>query len=220
MDRHCVVCGCLCCFLYYTPCPCLSADCIALANTLLKMKSTVASGLPLSNSPVTDVTSQDVVCKFCLHLFKYSPSAWMSPSVRNAPNIKQIRLGNVNSGPVGEKCAVPAGSTVTVEMHQQPGDRSCNQESIGDNHFGPVMVYMSVVDDSNTADGSAGWFKVYEDTWAPAPDSSSGSDDYWGTKDMNDHCGRMDVPIPADLASGDYLLRSEVIALHAASSSG
>ncbi|KAL1960749.1 hypothetical protein VTO42DRAFT_6579 [Malbranchea cinnamomea] len=103
-------------------------------------------------------------------------------------------------------------------MHQQPGDRSCDNEAIGGNHWGPVLVYMSKVDDSATADGSGGWFKIFEDTWAPAPDSNSGSDDYWGVKDLNAHCGRMDVPIPADLAPGDYLLRAEVIALHTASS--
>lgn len=31
---------------------------------------------------------------------------------------------------------------VTVEMHQQPGDRVCRNEAIGGNHFGPVTVCM------------------------------------------------------------------------------
>jgi cellulase len=48
---------------------------------------------------------------------------------------------------------------VTVEMHQQNGDRSCASEAIGGAHYGPVMVYMSKVSDSSTADGSSGWFK-------------------------------------------------------------
>lgn len=109
---------------------------------------------------------------------------------------------------------------MTVEMHQQNGDRSCANEAIGGNHWGPVLVYMSKVDDAATADGSGGWFKVFEDTWAPAPGSGSGADDYWGVKDLNAHCGRMDVPIPAELEAGDYLLRAEVIALHTASSPG
>ena len=45
-----------------------------------------------------------------------------------------------------------AGSSITVEMHQQPGDRSCSNEGIGGNHFGPVLVYMSKVDDAAAAD--------------------------------------------------------------------
>lgn len=33
-----------------------------------------------------------------------------------------------------------AGDTVTVEMHQQPGDRSCSNEAIGGDHYGPINV--------------------------------------------------------------------------------
>jgi cellulase len=123
-------------------------------------------------------------------------------------------------------------------MHQQNGDRSCSSEAIGGAHYGPVMVYMSKVADSSTADGSSGWFKsmftssirvlvdfvtdvnvVYENTWAAA-NKGSGDNDMWGTKDLNTCCGKLDVKIPASLAAGDYLLRAEVIALHTASSSG
>ncbi|KAB5530284.1 glycosyl hydrolase family 61-domain-containing protein [Coniochaeta sp. 2T2.1] len=145
--------------------------------------------LPQSNSPVTNVASNDVRC-------------------------------NAGTSPVGKKCAVAAGSTVTVEMHQQPGDRSCGSEAIGGAHYGPVLVYMSKVSDASTADGSAGWFKVFQDTWAKKSGGGSGDDDYWGVKDLNACCGKMNVKIPSDLAPGDYLLRAEVIALHTAGSSG
>ncbi|KAF2741458.1 hypothetical protein EJ04DRAFT_480857 [Polyplosphaeria fusca] len=126
-----------------------------------------------------------------------------------------------NSGTrgVSGKCAVKAGDTVTVEMHQQPGDRNCKNEAIGGMHYGPVLVYMSKVADASTADGSAGWFKIYEDGWAPA-NKGAADNDYWGVKDMNDCCGKVDVKIPTDLAAGDYLLRAEVIALHTAGQSG
>lgn len=73
---------------------------------------------------------------------------------------------NGRSGVPG-KCTVAAGQTVTVEMHQQPGDRSCTNEAIGGAHYGPVIVYMSKVPDATTADGSTGWFKIFQDTWAP-----------------------------------------------------
>lgn len=82
------------------------------------------------------------------------------------------------------------------------------------------MAYMSKVSNSATADGSSGWFKVFQDSWAHNPSGSTGDDDYWGTKDLNSCCGKMDVKIPSDLAPGDYLLRAEAVALHTAASSG
>ncbi|KAL5121809.1 hypothetical protein ACEQ8H_000024 [Pleosporales sp. CAS-2024a] len=127
---------------------------------------------------------------------------------------------NANHGPASATCSVTAGDTVTIEMHQQNNERSCANEAIGGAHYGPVLVYMSKVNDAATADGSSAFFKIFEDTWAKASATSSGSDDYWGTKDLNNNCGKMDVKIPSNLAAGDYLLRAEAIALHAASSPG
>ncbi|KAK1756292.1 glycosyl hydrolase family 61-domain-containing protein [Echria macrotheca] len=144
---------------------------------------------PGSNSPVTNVASNDVRC-------------------------------NVGTSRAAGNCPVKAGSTVTVEMHQQNGDRSCSSEAIGGAHYGPVMVYMTKVSDAATADGSTGWFKIFQDSWAKNPSGGSGDDDFWGTKDLNKCCGRMNVKIPADLPSGDYLLRAEAIALHASGSTG
>ncbi|KAI1749100.1 carbohydrate-binding module family 1 protein [Xylaria castorea] len=152
---------------------------------------TSCARLPLSNSPVQDVTSKDIAC-------------------------------NAGTSAVAGKCSVAAGATVTVEMHQQPKDRSCANEAIGGDHHGPVQVYMASVTDAASADGpSASWFKIFADTWAK--DSAAGTDgdaDYWGTKDLNTCCGRMNVKIPADLAPGDYLLRAEALALHTAGSTG
>ncbi|KAI1469641.1 lytic polysaccharide monooxygenase [Daldinia caldariorum] len=146
--------------------------------------------LPQSNSPVTDVTSKDIIC-------------------------------NAGTKPVSGKCSVAAGSTVTVEMHQQPGDRSCASEAIGGAHYGPVQVYMASVADASAADGSSSsWFKIFADTWAKNPSGGSSDDDFWGTKDINTCCGRMDVKIPTDIAPGDYLLRAEALALHTASQKG
>ena len=144
--------------------------------------------------------------------------------------------GNANQGFAASKCSVAPGDTVTIEMHQQPNDRKCSTEAIGGAHYGPVLVgflissrrpkltqyqvYLSKVSNSATADGSTPFFKIYEDTWGQNTAGGGGSDDYWGTKDLNTHCGKLDVKIPAGLAPGDYLLRAEAIALHAAGSSG
>ncbi|CAI6335660.1 unnamed protein product [Periconia digitata] len=122
---------------------------------------------------------------------------------------------NAGTRGVSGKCAVQAGDIVTVEMHQQPGDRNCKNEAIGGAHYGPVIVYMSKVADASTADGSAGWFKIYENGWKAAGKGAA-DNDLWGVKDMNNCCGKVDVKIPSQLAAGDYLLRAEVIALHTA----
>lgn len=149
---------------------------------------TQCARLPPSNSPVDNVSSNNLRC-------------------------------NAGTSPASVKCPVKAGDTVTVEMHQH-NSRSCTEEAIGGAHYGPVLAYLSKVDDARTADGSSGFFKIYENSWAKAPGSNSGDSDYWGTKDMNKCCGRVDVKIPSDIAPGDYLLRAEAIALHSASASG
>ncbi|KAI2634069.1 carbohydrate-binding module family 1 protein [Xylaria nigripes] len=128
---------------------------------------------------------------------------------------------NAGTSPVSGKCVVTAGSTVTVELHQQPGDRNCANEAIGGDHYGPIQAYMAAVDDASSAAGAdASWFKVFADTWSHSAGGANGDADNWGTKDINACCGLMNVKIPEDLAPGDYLLRAEVIALHVASSSG
>uniref|UniRef100_A0A8H7XL18 AA9 family lytic polysaccharide monooxygenase n=1 Tax=Psilocybe cubensis TaxID=181762 RepID=A0A8H7XL18_PSICU len=112
-------------------------------------------------------------------------------------------------------CPVNAGDQLTVEMHQQPGDRSCNSEAIGGDHFGPVQVYMAAVSDATTAVGSSqNWFKV------AGLGMVSRSPNYFGTQVLNDNCGHFTFTVPRDIAPGNYLVRAEVIALHVASQPG
>ncbi|KAF6764278.1 glycoside hydrolase family 61 protein H [Ephemerocybe angulata] len=112
-------------------------------------------------------------------------------------------------------CPIRAGDVLQVEMHQQQGDRSCKNEAIGGQHYGPVTVYMAKVSDAKTASpNSAGWFKVSEGGLM------SNNPDYFAVQVLNDNCGHWSFTVPQDLAPGDYLIRAEVIALHAASASG
>ncbi|KAG9230330.1 putative endo-beta-1,4-glucanase D [Amylocarpus encephaloides] len=120
---------------------------------------------------------------------------------------------NTGTRPVASSCSVVAGQTITVEMHAQPGDRVCSKEAIGGNHYGPVMVYMSKVSSSKTDVGSGTWFKISEEGYNSATKK-------WGTDSLNSNCGKRDVVVPASLAPGDYLVRAEAIALHAAQGSG
>jgi cellulase len=100
-----------------------------------------------------------------------------------------------------------AGTSLTVEMHAQPGQRSCSQPAIGGNHYGPVLIYMAKVADAKTA-SSASWFKVAEDGY-------TGTTASWGTEILNANCGKRAFTVPKSLASGNYLVRAEAIALHA-----
>lgn len=95
--------------------------------------------------------------------------------------------GNVNPAPAAGKCGFAAGDTVTIEMHQH-NDRDCTKEGIGGAHWGPVLAYMSKVEDAASADGSSEFFKVYENAWKKNPSSSQGDTDFWGTKDLNYNC--------------------------------
>ncbi|PKS07379.1 hypothetical protein jhhlp_005981 [Lomentospora prolificans] len=138
--------------------------------------------MPASNSPVTDVSSNDMRC---------------------------------NSGPpspAANVCEAIAGDKIAVEMHEH-NDRDCGSPAIGGNHFGPVMVYLSKVDDATTADGSSDFFKIGEFGYDAATKK-------WGTDVLNDNCGQFEVNLPSDIPEGDYLLRAEAIALHAAGQEG
>ncbi|AEO55652.1 glycoside hydrolase family 61 protein [Thermothelomyces thermophilus ATCC 42464] len=144
---------------------------------------TLCTRMPPNNSPVTSVTSGDMTCN----------------------------VGGTKG--VSGFCEVNAGDEFTVEMHAQPGDRSCANEAIGGNHFGPVLIYMSKVDDASTADGSGDWFKVDEFGY----DASTKT---WGTDKLNENCGKRTFKIPSHIPAGDYLVRAEAIALHTANQPG
>ncbi|KAG8769636.1 hypothetical protein FRC15_004470, partial [Serendipita sp. 397] len=121
---------------------------------------------------------------------------------------------NAGAAASANLCSVKPGDKITVEMHQQPGSRTCTQEAIGGAHYGPLIVYMAAVSNAKTAVGSdAGWFKVSEIGLV------SNNPNYYGSQVLNNNCGHYTFTLPA-VKPGNYLLRAEVIALHVASSVG
>ncbi|KAK2753522.1 glycosyl hydrolase family 61 [Colletotrichum kahawae] len=144
-------------------------------------KESTCVRMPASNSPVTDVTSNDMRC-------------------------------NAGSAAASTTCGVKAGDTITVEMHQH-NTRACSEEAIGGAHHGPVMIYLSSVADAAAADGSSSFFKVFESGYFA-------NNNTWGNDLINEGCGKQNFVIPSDIAPGDYLLRAETVALHAAGSEG
>ncbi|CCU74678.1 CELP0027 Effector like protein [Blumeria hordei DH14] len=108
-------------------------------------------------------------------------------------------------------CKTPQGSTLGFEYHTYP-DRS-QEGSIEPSHKGPCAVYMKAVPSASEASGEGeGWFKVWEQGY----DSSSKK---WCSDNIIDNNGIMNVQLPSDLAGGEYLVRSELLALHEADKS-
>jgi cellulase len=98
-------------------------------------------------------------------------------------------------------------------MHSH-NERSCTNQAIGGNHFGPVIVYMAKVADATKASPSGqSWFKVDEEGYNAATK-------VWGTDSLNKNCGKREFTIPSKIPAGDYLVRAEAIALHAAGQAG
>ncbi|KAI5918488.1 glycosyl hydrolase family 61-domain-containing protein [Camillea tinctor] len=132
----------------------------------------VAIRMPPSNSPVTDVTSDDIAC-------------------------------NVNGSitPSGvETYAANEGDKITVNW-----DISSHPGPITHFLFGPV-------DDASQASGiGAGWFKIDE------LDYQNGT---WANEVVGNNGGNYTFSLPTGLESGDYLLRSEMLALHGAQTVG
>jgi len=106
---------------------------------------------------------------------------------------------------------VTAGSTVTAVWRHTL--TSGPDDVLDPSHLGPVMAYMKKVDNAAGAastDGPGdGWFKISE-----AGLDSNGT---WATTTLIANQGEQGIPIPACIAPGQYLLRAELIALHAAS---
>ncbi|KAI9642617.1 hypothetical protein NHQ30_009422 [Ciborinia camelliae] len=110
---------------------------------------------------------------------------------------------------------VQAGSTVqAIWRHTLTSTPSNDATYILDpSHLGPVMAYMKKVTDATTDVGyGPGWFKISEQGLNVATQG-------WATTDLINNAGVQSITIPSCIASGQYLLRAELIALHAAAGS-
>ena len=110
------------------------------------------------------------------------------------------------------KKSVAAGSTVTLEWHHD-GRQS---QAIDPSHKGPIITYLAKVPDATTATTpwTLDWFKIQQDGATFNADGTA----TWAIDKLNANAGVYSAKIPASIKSGDYLIRSEIIALHAAGS--
>ncbi|EJC98512.1 uncharacterized protein FOMMEDRAFT_187182 [Fomitiporia mediterranea MF3/22] len=144
--------------------------------------------VPDYDGPITDVTSNDVICNGGINPY-HQP-------------ISQAII------------TVPAGATVTTEWHHtlDGADPSDPADPIDKSHKGPVMSYLAKIPNATQSDVTGlKWFKIYEDGLNPGDQS-------WGVDRMIANKGKVTFTIPDCIEEGQYLLRHELIALHAASS--
>ncbi|KAG8809007.1 hypothetical protein FRB91_006665 [Serendipita sp. 411] len=101
------------------------------------------------------------------------------------------------SGGSTQTATVAAGATVGFKLDQAIF------------HAGVLNVYMTKVSNAATADGSTGWFKIYQVSAV-----TGGGTIFWPT----DNATQFTFKIPSSISAGQYLLRVEHIALHSAAS--
>ncbi|KAG8747187.1 hypothetical protein FRC12_014127 [Ceratobasidium sp. 428] len=108
---------------------------------------------------------------------------------------------------------VPAGATITHEWHHTltSAGTNDNADPIDPGHLGPVMVYLAKIPDATqTAVTGLKWFKIAED--------GLDANGVWGVTRLFNAKGKATAVIPKCIPPGNYLLRAEIIALHAAGS--
>ncbi|KAN0083802.1 Glycosyl hydrolase family 61 domain containing protein [Elaphomyces granulatus] len=106
-------------------------------------------------------------------------------------------------------CPANASSIITFEYREDPSN--VDSPSIDPSHKGPAAVYLKKVDSAIASNNAAGdgWFKIWESVY----DNSTQT---WATTKMIKNNGHISVKIPDDIQGGSYLIRSELLALHAA----
>eukprot|EP01119_Soliformovum_irregulare_P015139 TRINITY_DN421_c0_g1_i1.p1 TRINITY_DN421_c0_g1~~TRINITY_DN421_c0_g1_i1.p1 ORF type:complete len:473 (-),score=110.30 TRINITY_DN421_c0_g1_i1:95-1327(-) len=120
--------------------------------------------------------------------------------------------------PAASKCTVPAGGSVGVSYYHGGGgsEDPVLDRFIARSHKGPFIVYMAK---SDTGAGNV-WFKVFEE--GKLTDRANAYTDVkWSVPDtLLANGGTMRWTIPSDISPGNYLIRTEIIAMHDTSASG
>ncbi|KAH6911459.1 glycoside hydrolase family 61 protein [Coprinopsis sp. MPI-PUGE-AT-0042] len=150
---------------------------------------TIGIRVPTSNTPLFDVASNDIICNGGVNPYRQPVSNVVIP--------------------------VPAGANITAEWHRDLNGATGNADDpLFSSHMGPIMAYLAKVPSATQTDVTGlKWFKIYHDGYNP----SAKYDQQWATTKLIVNKGNVSFSIPECLASGEYLLRVELIALHAAS---
>ncbi|KAJ2552283.1 hypothetical protein EV175_003376 [Coemansia sp. RSA 1933] len=101
-----------------------------------------------------------------------------------------------------DKLSIDAGETLKIRWDH--ANNTVVLAVLPQSHKGPCMVYMAPL--SSQGDGDV-WFKIYEDGYDTQKNQ-------WCSDKLISSWGIMNVTMPKDIPNGDYLVRTEVLALH------
>ncbi|PSK46417.1 hypothetical protein B9Z65_5385 [Elsinoe australis] len=177
---------------------------------MLSIKKTLLLGVALAPSALAHtiftnfyVNSVDQGNGTCVRMSKVDNAA-NSP----IPDVEGTDMACGVSGldSVARTCPIPDGATVTFKydsIDRKPG----KNWYIDPSHKGPCAIYAKKVDSPSADPTGDGWFKL----WDQGFDGNK-----WCTENMIANNGLISVKLPSGLQRGYYLLRPELLALHAA----
>jgi len=113
----------------------------------------------------------------------------------------------------GSKCSIAAGSSLQVQYYHGGSPEGTPDHYIASSHKGPIYAYMARHEQVGGIPSGSVWFKVYQ---KDVIEYGTGQFSHkWASADyLNANGGKITVDIPSDIAPGNYLLRTELIAYH------
>jgi len=113
-------------------------------------------------------------------------------------------LGPATLQPAKTKCPITAGGKVGLQYnHNAP---TPDDDIIAASHRGPCLVYLS-------RDNGTSWFKVFQDGY-------NLNTQKFCVDTLIANKGYLEITLPKDIYPGNYLMRTEIIALHEANRVG
>ncbi|KAI0092864.1 glycoside hydrolase family 61 protein [Irpex rosettiformis] len=161
---------------------------------------------PDYDGPIQDVTSNDIICNGGINPYHQPVSQAVISAPAGATLTTQV-------DPVKAFNMLSFGLIQNSQWHhtlnQAPNDPA---DPIDASHKGPVISYLAKIPNATQTDVTGlKWFKIYEDGFDPSTNT-------WAVDTLIANKGKVTFTIPKCIEDGQYLLRHEIIALHAASS--
>jgi cellulase len=131
-----------------------------------------------------------------------------NPILSTSGNLASDMMICKGGSKVGGSVSVASGDKLTLQWHHNnPPTSGDKDEPIAASHKGPIIVWVAKAESEGK--GNA-WVKIQE---------AGLNGGRWAVDDFISNGGKVEVTVP-NLAAGDYLIRSEIIALHEARNPG
>ena len=143
-----------------------------------------------------------------------NPAKATNPLPNSSITGKDIACGVDGDKGVEQICDISEGSTLTFNFRACPlgtCDNGAKVVPIDISHRGTCAVYMKKVSKASDSSNAAGpgWFKIFAHDYDETTKK-------WCTDKIIETGGLLSANIPKGLQAGDYLIRTEILALHQA----